>query len=346
MKPLISILIPAYNAEPWIAETINSAISQTWPNKEIIVVDDGSTDATVSIARRFASKEVAVYCQHNQGASAARNYAFSLCQGDYIQWLDADDLLAPEKIENQMEAAQACGDARLLLSSPWGSFAYRALSAKFIPTSLWNDLSPIEWLIRKLNENLHMQTATWLTSRDLIKVAGPWDVRLHTDDDGEYYCRVLLASNGVKFVPGAGVFYRVTPSTRVSYIGMSDKKKDAQLSSMRLHVKYIRSLEDSERVRAACVTYLQNWLIHFYPERPDIVRELEELATNLGGHLEAPHISWKYSWIKRLFGWNVAKRAQLVLPQLRSRLVRSWDKATYNLERARQGQNSQRTRHC
>src|SRR5215468_689063 len=82
MTPLVSILIPAFNAEDWIADTIKSAIGQTWRRKEIIIVDDGSTDQTVPIAQRFASKDLRVVTQPNQGASAARNTAFGLCQGD------------------------------------------------------------------------------------------------------------------------------------------------------------------------------------------------------------------------------------------------------------------------
>src|SRR5205809_7171536 len=146
MKPLVSILIPAYNAERWLAETIRSALGQTWPNKEIVVVDDGSRDRTLSIARQFASKCVSVVTQENQGASAARNRAFELCQGDYIQWLDADDLLARDKIVKQMEVAEAGQSKRTLLSAAWGYFMYRPSKAKFIPTSLWCDLSPVEWL--------------------------------------------------------------------------------------------------------------------------------------------------------------------------------------------------------
>ena len=92
MEPLVSILVPAYNSQRWLADTLNSALEQTWPKKEIIVVDDGSTDRTLHIAKQFASKNVQVVPQPNQGASV-RNTAFSLCQGDYIQWLDADDLL-------------------------------------------------------------------------------------------------------------------------------------------------------------------------------------------------------------------------------------------------------------
>src|SRR4051812_27885378 len=101
MKPLVSILIPAYNAERWIADTLRSAIAQTWDAKEIIVIDDGSNDRTLEIAKTFESPSVRVVTQKNQGAAAARNLGFSLCKGDYIQWLDADDLLAPDKIELQ-----------------------------------------------------------------------------------------------------------------------------------------------------------------------------------------------------------------------------------------------------
>jgi glycosyltransferase involved in cell wall biosynthesis len=333
-KPLVSILIPAYNAESWIAETIQSAIGQTWDRKEIIVVDDGSTDRTLEVARQFASRNVTVVTQRNQGASAARNYALSLSHGDYVQWLDADDLLSPDKITKQLEAAGQYGNPRLLLSAEWGTFAYRTDATKFFPTALWCDLAPVEWLIRKLAQNLHMQTATWLTSRELTQAAGAWDTRLFVDDDGEYFCRVLLASDGVRFVPGAKVLYRITPSTRLSNIGRSDKKKEAQLLTMQLHVKYIRSLEDSERVRAACLTYLQNWLIHFYPERPDILQELQGLAGTLGGRLQPPRLRWKYAWIESLFGWPAAKSAQTILPQLKACLMRSWDKALYQVEKS------------
>src|SRR5438445_8631061 len=102
---------------------------------------------------------------------------------------------------------------------------------------------------------------------------------------------------------------------------------------MRMHVAYLRSLEDSERVRAACVKYLQNWLIHFYPERTAIVRQAEQMARDLGGQLEAPRLSWKYSWIKALFGWGPTKRAQLFLPRMRSSLARHIDKALFRIEK-------------
>jgi glycosyltransferase involved in cell wall biosynthesis len=223
MTPLVSILIPAYNAERWIADTIRSALAQTWPRKEVIIVDDGSGDRTLEIAEQFVFSNVLVVTQQNQGASAARNKAFELCQGDYIQWLDADDLVSPDKVAKQMAAAEQYQDTRRLLSSGWGYFMYRPSLAKFLPTPLWCDLSPVEWLLRKMGQNLHMQTATWLVSRELTHAAGPWDARLSLDDDGEYFCRIVLASNAIQFVPDAKVFYRQPGFDRLSSIDRSDK---------------------------------------------------------------------------------------------------------------------------
>jgi glycosyltransferase involved in cell wall biosynthesis len=332
VKPLVSILIPTYNAQEWIADTIRSAMLQTWSRKEIIVVDDGSTDQTLAIVQQLESDHLRVVSQKNQGAAAARNTAFSLSKGDYIQWLDADDLLAPNKISKQMEAVGRCHSNRTLLSSAWGRFMYRYHQAEFTPTALWCDLSPSEWLRRKMGGNLHMQTATWLVTREMTEAAGPWDTSLVVDDDGEYFCRVLLASDGVQFVPEAKVFYRASGSSSVSYIGRSDQKVEAQWRSMKLHISYLRSLDDSVKTREACVMYLRNWLGLFYPERPDIVKHVEEMARGLGSEVAVPRLPWKYSWIEALFGWNLAKRAQVFLPGLKWSVLRSWDKALFRLE--------------
>jgi glycosyltransferase involved in cell wall biosynthesis len=332
MKPLVSILIPAYNAERWIAETIQSALAQTWPRKEIIVVDDGSCDETLSVTRQFASERVSIVSQPNQGGSAARNRAFELCQGDYIQWLDADDLLSPQKIEKQMEAAEKSQNKRTLFSSAWGYFMYRPHRARFNPTPLWTDLNPLEWLQLKWENNAHMNPATWLVSRELTQTAGAWDTRLITGEDGEYFCRVIMASDSIQFVPEARVFYRKTASTG-SHIGRSHRKMESQFLSMQLEVGHLLALDDSERTRAACVKFLQTWLHHFYPDRLDIVKQAQQIAATLGGQLEMPRLRWKYAWIQRLAGFEVAKRASLFMPNLKWGLIRIWDKMLSRLER-------------
>jgi glycosyltransferase involved in cell wall biosynthesis/peptidoglycan/xylan/chitin deacetylase (PgdA/CDA1 family) len=326
VKCLVSILIPAFNAQQWIADTLRSAIVQTWERKEIIVVDDGSTDQTLAIARQFESDSVHVVLQRNQGAASARNTALSLCHGDYIQWLDADDILAPDKIARQMAESEYVRSRKTLLSSEFGKFLHHWPRAQFIRTGLWEDLSPAEWLLRKMGDNLFMQTATWLVSRELSEASGPWDTRMLSDDDGEYFCRVLLQSDGTRFVPGARVYYRGFRTNSLAYVGTSNRKRDALWLSMQLHIDYLRSVEDSPRAREASLTYLQRNLINFYPERDDIVREMEEKARDLRGELRPPYLSWKYSWIKTAFGWTAAKTTALQLREIRWSLEKSLDK--------------------
>jgi glycosyltransferase involved in cell wall biosynthesis len=256
----------------------------------------------------------------------------SVSQGRYIQWLDADDLLAPDKIERQVVELDRSSN-RTLFSSAWGWFMHRHYRAQFVPTALWRDLSPVEWLLCKMRDNVFMQTATWLVSRELTERAGPWDTGLSVDDDGEYFCRVLLASDGVRFVPQSRVFYRMYGRDRLSQIGRSDRKIESNFRSMQLHIGYIRSLEDSERVRSACVRYLQTGLIHVYPERPDIVGMAQGLAEELGGQLEPPKLPRKYALIAGVFGLMAVKRIQSVLQPARWSLARLLDRTRFRLDR-------------
>jgi glycosyltransferase involved in cell wall biosynthesis len=332
MEPLVSILIPAYNSQQWIAGAIESALAQTWGRREVVVVDDGSTDGTFDIARRFASRSVKVATQENGGASAARNTAYSLCQGDYIQWLDADDILDPRKIEHQLRWANGDGNDRTLLSGAWGEFAYRLRKARFERSALWRDLDPAEWLFSKMNLNLHMQTDNWLVSRRLSETAGPWDTRLWRDNDGEYFCRVIKASERIRFVEEAKSYYRKAGFKSISYVGGSSRKLESLLLSMTLHIECLRSMEDSPRTRAACVTYVRNWLHEFYPFRPDLAARLGASIVELGGEFVEPRLSWKYDWLVRWFGWSLGRRAQLALPRLKNSTIMAWDRLMGELE--------------
>jgi hypothetical protein len=325
-KMLVSILIPAFNAEKWIAEALQSALSQTWHATEVIVVDDGSTDRTSAIARQFP---VRVVRQENQGAPAARNAAYALSRGDFIQWLDADDVLAPDKIQRQMEHS---GDPRVLLSSAWAQFMFRRSIAQPNPNELWVDLSPREWLLRKLEHNLWMPPCTFLLSRELAEAAGPWDPTLCVDDDGEYFCRVIRQSSGVRFVAEAKSYYRYWGSGSVSRIGRSPKKMEAQWRSLELHIGHLLSFGDTEESRRACLSLLSVWLPTFIPDRPDLAENARRLAAQLGGKLEAPRLSWKYDWIRAAFGWNAAKHVQDILPKGRWAAILLWDEMLYRLQ--------------
>ena len=104
--PLISVIIPVYNGEPYLAAAIESALAQTWNPIEIIVIDDGSTDGSAGVAKGFVPS-VKYELQRHAGPGAARNRGVALAQGDYFAFLDADDLWPREKLEFQMAAFNA-----------------------------------------------------------------------------------------------------------------------------------------------------------------------------------------------------------------------------------------------
>jgi glycosyltransferase involved in cell wall biosynthesis len=97
-QPLVSVIIPAYNAENFIAKTLESVLSQTYQNIEVLVVDDGSTDTTAEIVKSFVQKDsrVSLLQQSNAGVAAARNLAIEKSKGEYIAPIDADDIWYPQ----------------------------------------------------------------------------------------------------------------------------------------------------------------------------------------------------------------------------------------------------------
>ncbi len=104
--PLISVIIPAYNAAPWLAATLNSVLGQTVRDFEILVIDDGSRDATPEILAQFGPPVRAI-SQQNAGVSASRNRGLAEARGHYVAFLDADDVWKPAKLDRQLAALQA-----------------------------------------------------------------------------------------------------------------------------------------------------------------------------------------------------------------------------------------------
>ena len=330
MTPMVSILIPAFNAEKWITDAVKSSLDQTWENKEVVIVDDGSSDHTYKIAKRFESRIVKVIRQDNLGASAARNKALSYAQGDYIQWLDADDILAPEKISYQLKNLETILNSKILLSSAWGMFYFRPKKAQFVPNLLWNDMDPVEWIYRKIRDNTWMSIESWLVSRELTILAGPWDERLSRDDDGEYFCRVVSASDSIKFIKEAVSYCRRGNLQSISSnYNKSEKFLNSQFQSICLHIQYLLALEDSERTRLACLNFLQRWLEDFYFNKPEICEKMMNRAIDLGGELQPPSLPWISPIANKLFGWEMAKRVAQVLPAMELLFRKNVDKLLY-----------------
>jgi glycosyltransferase involved in cell wall biosynthesis len=213
-EALVSIIIPVYNAEKFLAETLSSALAQTWPNKEIIVVNDGSTDGSADIVNAFGSSQVVLITQSNKGASAAKQTGLEHARGEFIQYLDADDVLAVNKIEVQMNA----------LKDQPGKIAV-CKTTHFFGSVDNNIPSGDDFFLEYLDEPLNfliklyggfdlrgsmIQPNAFLTPTSIVKKAGPWNSTISpcTDEDGEYFTRVILNSNGLVYQPDILNYYR------------------------------------------------------------------------------------------------------------------------------------------
>ena len=267
---------------------------------------------------------VKIINQTNAGGPAARNKALEHAQGDYIQWLDHDDLLAPNKISAQLQGFEEVQNDRVLLSCPFSTFYYRTEKAKPFQSPLYRDLKPLEYFFIKFSTNTYFQSSSWLVSRELTDLAGPWWEVRSPDDDGEYFCRVVAASEGIHFVPEAKSYWRVGNSGSFCWAWQrSSNAAEATFQSMCRCIEHFRLLEDTERSRAACVKFLQDRISYFYPESQGILDQMSDLAIELGGTLSPPPLSWKYRIIKTALGWPTAKRCKTLLPPpgLREALV-------------------------
>lgn len=305
----VSVLIPAYNAESYLAATLESVIAQTWPNLEVIVVDDGSTDDTLTVARQYASATVRIVSQVNSGASAARNRAFAMATGEYIQYLDADDLLRPDKIQLQLSCLQQRPSAQLS-SSAWAMFQDAPDESKLQPTILWRDYTdPVQWLVDAWENGAWMQPSAWLTHRSLIESAGPWDEQISLHDDGEFFSRVLLKSTGVVFCGTAISFYRKGVHNSLSSI-RSEKATWSHLAVCQAYENQLLAHKNTAVTRRACANNYQRLIYEYYPYYPHIRALARERVHALGGSSAEPYHTPAFRIIDKVFGWKISKRLQ------------------------------------
>ncbi|MBC7367682.1 MAG: glycosyltransferase [Undibacterium sp.] len=310
MPPLVSILIPCYNAAPWLAATLDSAFAQTWPHKEIILVDDGSRDDSLAIARRYESRGLKIISRPNSGAAVARNVALAASTGAWLQFLDADDLLAPDKIAQQLALPAAALTGSYILSASWTRFTQTPGDADYPPQPLCTDLSPVAFAITKLERNAMMHPAAWLVPRALSDRAGPWDESLTLDDDGEYFTRLVLQSQGTRHAAASLSYYRSGLLGSLSRT-KSERAWASAFRSLELTVTRLRASADSPVTRHACATALQRYLYEAYPAAAACRSRAAVLVAALGGSDLSPDGGPKFNFARRLLGWKLAKRLLL-----------------------------------
>jgi len=316
--PKVSIIIPIYNSMPYLRDCIESALNQTWKNCEIIVVDDGSTDNSLVVAKEYENQGIIVISRTNAGASAARNTAMKYATGRYIQFLDADDILDSKKIEYQMDLLLQ-NPINKIASCPWGKFKYATSEADFITQQVWGDFSPVDWLITAWNGGGMMQTACWLTPIELINKAGNWNESLihNPADDGEFFCRVLLHSDGIKFCDKSKVYYRTDIKNSLSK-QLRPESVFALYKNCELYESHILKYEKSERVKQACVTNYKNFIYRFYPAYPDLISLAFKNIKHLDVKKHIPVGGKTFKLIAHFIGFNNALKLRSLIQKNRT----------------------------
>jgi glycosyltransferase involved in cell wall biosynthesis len=206
MHPLVSILIPCHNAEKWICNAIDSALEQEWSPKEIIVIDDGSTDNSTAILRNYSGR-VKVVSRQNRGGNVTRNELLTLAEGEWIQFLDADDYLLPGKIAHQID---------LLRQQPTTRVIYAPLIIEHhdetdaVSSSVWDPHDPHgdhdPWAYH-LGWNL-TQTGGALFHRQTLLDIGGWNEKQPCCQDNELFYRLLKAGAQFARCPQPEAVYR------------------------------------------------------------------------------------------------------------------------------------------
>lgn len=276
MYPLVSVIIPLYNAEKYIVETIESVLKQTYKNIEIIIIDDGSKDSSFALAKKYISDTVTVVKQANKCASAARNHGLKLAKGEYIQFLDADDILHPKKIEYQINTLKQYSKLHLI-GCNWSYFNKNINSTyKTMPFDLKERTyyDKVNWLI----ERPYMIPHTWLVSKELVNLAGPWDEKLSLNDDGEYFYRIIAASKGVVMCAKTMAYYRAGNPSSLS----TRRTKDAMISWLESIKSYKKIMFDlaGNKANEAVDKALFEVSYHCLNVFPDLVKSSKQEMYN------------------------------------------------------------------
>jgi glycosyltransferase involved in cell wall biosynthesis len=202
MRTIVSILIPCHNSERWVARTIESALAQTWAETEVIVVDDGSTDGSLEIIRSFG-KRIRWESGPNRGANAARNRLLELARGDWLQYLDADDYLLPDKVARQLEHLAAHPSTDVVFGPAVMEYSSNdSARREALPIPEPHD----PWIL--LARWYLPQTGACLWRKQAVVDAGGWKREQPCCQEHELYLRMLMAGKRFGYCAHAGSVYR------------------------------------------------------------------------------------------------------------------------------------------
>lgn len=273
MSCKVSIIIPTFNRAHLIKETLDCVLEQLYPNWECIIVDDGSLDNSMSIVNSYIKKDnrFKLFIRPNnriKGASTCRNIGIENSNGEFIQFLDSDDLLSPNKISEQIKLLKNCPE-NVISTCKWGRFNIN-LKDSNIFENLGTYISfdnPLLFLDALAVSKGYFPPNAYLIKTDLIKKVGLWNEYLTINDDGEFMMRVIANTEKIYFASKAIAFYRHTDTANLSNYNNKQNVNDA-INSWKLVDSYlkIRFKKDSISYVEIMKNVLYNNVKNSFPE--------------------------------------------------------------------------------
>lgn len=296
--------MPCYNAASYLNAAIDSILAQSYMDFELILVNDGSTDETEAIIHTYKDERIQYYKQDNKGQCNASNYGLSVAKGDFIKFIDADDLINSEHLEEQIKVIEKNGNA--IASCAWGRFRHLPEEAKFTPESVWHDLDSLTWIKKALSQEADMMPLwRWLIPRSVIEKTGGWDERLSLNNDFEFSMRILTNVDEVRFAGNAKLYYR-SGHNSLSRI-LSVKAYDDAILSTDLGCTYLLAKEDSKFTRLLCANRYKEWLYRMYPLDQNLEDKIEDKISELGGANRRIGGGFIFKFLSSMIGWRKAK---------------------------------------
>ncbi len=311
--PDVSVLIPCHNAERWLGECVESVLPHEGFTREIIIIDDGSTDGSRRVAEQFRDRGVRLYTQSRISPGAARNRGIAESRGSWIQFLDADDLLGPGKIARQLSELRN-SPLRTVASCGWSRFHGDFLPQATCPVepTTAQDYVPA-WLFLRVQAatGCMMHPAAWLVPRELVLEAGPWDTRLTPNDDGEYFARVLARASGIRFVAGAHTHYRSGLPGSMSRARSEARMEALHHSALRFE-ETLLGCDSSPETQAALREMWERVRFEIYPEAASLSADAARRARQ-DGYQPTTRLPCgpRLKWLRALGAWKLARRLQV-----------------------------------
>ncbi len=312
-RPSVSILIPCFNAERWIGQSIQSALDQTYTAKQVIVVDDGSSDGSLEVIQSFGDK-IRWETGPNRGGNAARNRLLELATGQWLQYLDADDYLLPDKIQGQINYLSEFPDTDILCSPTW--FEEWKSSDGPLPRVITPIPEPRDpWVL--LAKWQLPQTGGPLWRRDFLAQAGGWNVEMPCCQEHELYLRLLQSGAVCRFHDEPGAVYRYWSTDSVSRWNEM-LVKETQIAVLDRMVNHLDSageltqprLDEVNRTKFRTARWL--WLGHRGGHQA-ILQKIKRSQESF-----SPGVNPVYDSLYSLFGFECAERVAAIVRNFRT----------------------------